>query len=425
MKADRQAAEFEQHMKEQASEESKHVSEEQASSINDTEHNDTSAVNHADSGSQMQSTKDLPESQSQNETHSENSKHPIEDLAESQHPPKKIRKPLSRVSQAERDAKTRELRERIDKRDETTIVKDHYNQRPNQGTERRRQSPIIKLRSFNNWIKSVLIGMFVTPGCVVLDLGCGKGGDTMKWKRGGSSGFIGIDVAEVSVEQAKERFEQERMRSARQRNRRPFWADFCVGDAFAQDVEDIVHPDAFPVDIVSSQFCLHYAYKSEEQVYKALANISRALRPGGVFIGTIPNSDVINKHIRKLEPTELKFGNSVYSVEFAEPPPRDGVYHPPYGHKYTFFLEDAVGNVPEYVVPFESFRNLAESEEFGLELLYKKPFLRMFEEEIDRDWNRSLAQKMNVYTSSGQLGIEGDEREACGFYLAFAFRKKY
>lgn len=345
-----------------------------------------------------------------------------------QEPARKIRKPNSRVSQEDRDTQAREHRERIERTErraegieggpnlhgEISVVRQHYNQRPDQGIQRRQQSPIIKLRSFNNWIKFVLINKYSRRNYTVLDLGCGKGGDIFKWGRTGCSGFIGIDIAEVSISQAKERYDKVRNKK--------FWADFCVGDAFGERVESIVHPDAFPVDIVSSQFCLHYAFENEQRVRTLLSNISRSLRRGGVFIGTIPNSDVINKHIRKLEPHELKWGNSIYHVEFELAPPRDGVFKPPFGHKYTFFLEDAVGNVPEYVVPFEAFRALAE--EYQLELEFKKPFLRLFDEELENNsWTLKTAESMGVVKTDGSLGIEGDEREACGFYLAFAFRK--
>jgi mRNA (guanine-N7-)-methyltransferase len=419
---------------------------------------------------------------------------PFQDDSATQEPPRKIRKPNSRMSQQERDDRSREQRERLERRErndrryddrrnddrryddrryddrrhddprhddrrndhyrryddrrddrhyddrryddrrsnegsnngafnygpsdsDRSIVRNHYNQRPDQGIHRRRDSPIIKLRTFNNWVKAVLINKFTRRGNVVLDIGCGKGGDLLKWGKEGCAGFIGIDVADVSVSQAKHRYNQVRDKT--------FWADFRVGDAFEQNVEDIVQPEAFPVDIVSSQFCLHYAFESESRVRKVLSNITRALKPGGTFIGTIPNSDVINKHIRKLGPTELKWGNSIYSVEFENPPPRDGIFNPIYGHKYRFFLEDAVGNIPEYVVPFDAFKKLAE-EDFGLELIYKKSFLRMFDEELENR-NRFFlrkAENMGMYKNDGTLGIEGDEREACGFYLAFAFIKR-
>lgn len=46
----------------------------------------------------------------------------------------------------------------------------------------------------------------------------------------------------------------------------------------------------------------------------------------------------------------LEFGNSVYRVKFDS---QDAT--PRYGHRYTFFLEDAVEEVPEYVVYWDEF----------------------------------------------------------------------
>ena len=46
----------------------------------------------------------------------------------------------------------------------------------------------------------------------------------------------------------------------------------------------------------------------------------------------------------------LVFGNAVYSVKFDE---RE--WPSAYGHRYTFFLQDAVEEVPEYVVYWDNF----------------------------------------------------------------------
>lgn len=335
-------------------------------------------------------------------------------------PPRKLKKPSSRLTAAEREQKAKELREKLEKeeksKEEPTSsldpVRSHYNERPDVGVEKRKQSPIFKLRSFNNFIKSVLIQTHGAYRAVVLDIGCGKGGDLLKWAKNRCTGWIGIDIADVSVEQAKSRYEQ--------MNRKSFWADFCVGDAFSERVEDIVHPDAFPVDVVSIQFSLHYAFKAEETIRTLLDNVSRALKPGGKFLGTIPNADFLMEHVWSTPEGVKSWGNSLYRIQFEELPPK--TLDPPFGHQYSFFLEDAVENVPEYIVPFDSFQNLCA--EYGLELTYKKPFLEMFDEETRNDTRLfKLCDRMKVFKDDGSYGIDGDEREAAGVYLAFCFSK--
>lgn len=72
------------------------------------------------------------------------------------------------------------------------------NARPNIDRVTRNESPIIGLKNFNNWIKSVLISKYGRrdqssgPRVKVLDLGCGKGGDLQKWARAGTDEYIGI-----------------------------------------------------------------------------------------------------------------------------------------------------------------------------------------------------------------------------------------
>jgi mRNA (guanine-N7-)-methyltransferase len=59
----------------------------------------------------------------------------------------------------------------------------------------------------------------------VLDLGCGKGGDLQKWQKAGLKEYIGVDIADVSIQQARSRWEQ--LRGPR------FEASFYALDAFS------------------------------------------------------------------------------------------------------------------------------------------------------------------------------------------------
>ena len=50
------------------------------------------------------------------------------------------------------------------------------------------------------------------------------------------------------------------------------------------------HLLAAPFDVVSLQFCMHYAFESEAKARTMLRNVTAWLRPGGVFIGTVPDA---------------------------------------------------------------------------------------------------------------------------------------
>lgn len=85
------------------------------------------------------------------------------------------------------------------------------NKRLNVSREQRTASPIIGLKSFNNWVKTVLINKFARykpdngveensngsgrhqrNRLKVLDLGCGKGGDLQKWQKAGLLEYVGV-----------------------------------------------------------------------------------------------------------------------------------------------------------------------------------------------------------------------------------------
>lgn len=331
-------------------------------------------------------------------------------------------------------------------KDINSIVRQHYNQRTFQSKMQgsRTKSPIYKLRNFNNAIKYILLGNFVkrrAPGAplVFLDLCCGKGGDLNKCEFVSVDQYVGIDISDASVREAYSRYSQNKARfipqnpqSKRNRDSRRynFEACFATGDLFTYSVPEILEKNfpgiidgLFPVDAVSIQFSFHYAWETESKVRTILTNITRSLRPGGTFIGTIPSSDFIRNKIVKKEYTgPRKFGNELYYVRFEEEPPEDGVFRSPYGNRYDYFLRDAVDDVPEYVVPFETLRLLCE--DYGLILKYKKNFIDIFNLEIPQYFNKLNKNLIDgMKRADGKYGVEGDEKEAVAFYIGFVFEK--
>jgi mRNA (guanine-N7-)-methyltransferase len=53
-------------------------------------------------------------------------------------------------------------------------------------------------------------------------------------------------------------------------------------------------------DVVTMQFCMHYAFETETAVHQMLDNVTRFLRKGGRFIGTIPNADFLKYAVSSL-----------------------------------------------------------------------------------------------------------------------------
>ena len=366
------------------------------------------------------------------------------------------------------------------------FVRQHYNLVPQRGRDwRNSESKIKGLRKYNNWVKSVIINRFSQSDdrdvsfLKVLDMGCGKGGDLQKWHSTPQPVelYVGIDPAEISIDQAKDRYAEMRRGGGRGgrggrggwrggRQQAPlFEAVFVAKDAFGHPVADIpvVQHVGFDsagnsrwggggFDVVSMMFCMHYAFESEAKARGMLANVAGSLKKGGRFIGVIPNSDVIRSNVADFharrkkqeartsseapstkplqngggdvlpstgsdlqvvepmnhfhtadqndiardgakvdgqvelhppkphdgkqlngetkEPAQnggkdhseaaanatAEWGNEIYRVRFPGQTPEDGIFRPPFGWKYNYFLEEAVEEVPEYVVPWEAFR---------------------------------------------------------------------
>lgn len=136
-----------------------------------------------------------------------------------------------------------------------------------------------------------------------------------------------------------------------------YTAYFIAADCYTQSLQEVLPehvlpPTAAPFDVVSLQFCMHYAFESEQKVRTMLTNVSRWLKPGGRFVGTVPNGRWLMERLDAIpdDAAELEFGNSVYKIRF-----EDRVERPVYGHRYWFYLKDAVEDVPEYVVHWDNF----------------------------------------------------------------------
>lgn len=273
--------------------------------------------------------------------------------------------------------------------DHSVKVASHYNRLQEVGLAARSRSRIFFMRNFNNWLKSVLIGEILEqvrragPQQVsVLDLGCGKGGDLLKWRRGGINHLVCADIAGVSVEQCESRYED--MKKKSHIHEKIFSAQFITADCTKEILSEKLDDPERMFDICSCQFVYHYSFESEQKADMMLRNACERLKPGGFFVGTTPDSFEL---VKRLEASDsLSFGNEVFKVSFQS----RGVY-PLFGCQYHFSLEEVV-DVPEFLVYFPLFEHMAKR--YNMRLVLKQRFSEFFEEKVKKEQHRSLMMKM-------------------------------
>ncbi|KAJ8670560.1 hypothetical protein QAD02_001819 [Eretmocerus hayati] len=139
------------------------------------------------------------------------------------------------------------------------------------------------------------------------------------------------------------------------------------------------------LDLVSCQFAFHYSFESLPQAECMFRNASESLRPGGYFIGTMPNANELVTRLHKAEGN--KFGNDVYSISFHG----DKNNLPLFGAKYDFHLEGVV-DCPEFLVHPATFRKLGSK--FGLELIMFESFSDFYHRM--KDGGKTLLSRMQA-----------------------------
>lgn len=315
-------------------------------------------------------------------------------------------------------------------------VAKHYNHVEQKPIRERYKSVIIELRRFNNAMKSLMHHMafkyahsIVSPEDTnkrrhfrVLDLGCGKGGDLPKYLRNDQVELVvGADIADVSIEQCKERY-----KSMRQSNGRNFRGEFFVADLTREDIRekllDLGCTEKFHV--ASTQFSIHYSFESFEQAVKYISNAANNLLKHGIFIGTYPDGPKLLKLARESPTPGLYEVDDILSVKFS---PEDLKDPKPFGTKYHFKLREVV-DCPEFLVHPEVLRQLLKS------LGFYEVFDRSFEEELKEALNTANDKEKvkNIFYDHDALLIDMEHKratldesmwKAASIYRCFCYRR--
>ncbi|KAK8382674.1 hypothetical protein O3P69_015476 [Scylla paramamosain] len=274
-----------------------------------------------------------------------------------------------------------------------SVVASHYNNIEEKGLRERSKSRIFYMRNSNNWIKSFLISYCLKQirdrqvdgyPISVLDLGCGKGGDLLKWQKGNIQYLVCADIAETSVEQCKERYNRTKNRG----RGNCFNAEFIVADCTKKRIKPLMENSKRQMDLVSCQFAFHYCFESLPQAETMLRNVSENLKKGGYFVATIPSAYEIMSRM-KLSGGR-KCGNEVYTIEF----PESRSENPPlFGDRYNFFLEGVV-DCPEFLVHPPTLQKLAKK--WGLELLWCRKFDTVYQDALKDPDSQHLLNVMQA-----------------------------
>ena len=129
------------------------------------------------------------------------------------------------------------------------------------------------IRKAHNNFKKDLIQKSTDNGDLVLDVGCGCGGDLQKWRHAGANINM-CDPDEKSLEEAKSRANNLKIR-----------VNFYKGDIF--------NCPNRRYNVVCFNFYLHYIFASEKLFKESIREIKKRMKPGGKLIGIIPDSEKI------------------------------------------------------------------------------------------------------------------------------------
>jgi mRNA (guanine-N7-)-methyltransferase len=271
---------------------------------------------------------------------------------------------------------------------------DFYNQKKDEKRKDRLNDPLLCLKRFHNFIKASLIQNFSAPRLKIVDLACGKGGDLMKWKRMDPLSYLGIDPAENSIAQAKERCTE-------------IDAHFPQFQFRVESFAELSPMGQGDVDVISCQFALHYAFASERDADHVFAQVSQALKPGGVFMGIVPDASAVLSRANKDHPL-MKIVMALIPTEKK------------FGQEYFFTLPGAVEACPEYLVHEEHLQKLGEKH--GLQWNVSKSINIQTYYHMHKKNLGLLAKNFQFLNAQGRYSSE--EWDVSGVFRIFYFIKQ-
>ena len=261
---------------------------------------------------------------------------------------------------------------------------------------------LIPLRNFHNYIKTHLIGgicsSFSGKPITYLDLSCGRGGDIPKYvnRDNNISFLLGLDIAS-NVSEACMRLYHTKNRPSGVILQADTSKNIMNGEC--SDIEDIEqqskeHTDIMlsilynrtnnvpqkytnifkkfknkatnGFDIVSSQFSMHYYFKSPETFSGFLQNLNDNVSSGGYFIGTCYDGKRIFDLPDDVTQYEDSQGNLVYRIEKKYTIDNFDEEENMFGQQIDVYMDSIGKTIPEYLVNFDYFTRIMSENGFEI-----------------------------------------------------------
>ncbi len=188
------------------------------------------------------------------------------------------------------------------------------------------------LRKMHNTVKRDLIES-LGPVDIVLDAGCGCGGDLLKWNS--KSVVFACDPNNESLKEARKRKTHAKA------------VHFFNGDISNTPVQ--------PYDAICYNFSIQYIFASRELFTKTIENIAKRSKIGTKLIGVVPDSEELILHGKLQNPTG-NFNDSVSFFVEGAPYYKNGPVDEPVCYKEILITElEKIGFTLEFWSPLVSF----------------------------------------------------------------------
>lgn len=174
----------------------------------------------------------------------------------------------------------------------------------------------------------------------VLDIGCGKGGDIMKWMHAGARSWEGCDISDDSLSRLRERIHGSQ--GIRVHAPQLSWAR---SDALSH----LRRQPAHSACVVSFQFSLHHCCRSKEELTGVLRASFGALRPGGCIVASYPEATAVGALMGHRSNYFHVLPVHTYGHQMPQ-----GFFRP-----YSFFLTGHVDQGIEFAIPHTQLLSIA------------------------------------------------------------------